>query len=362
MTRSKDASSAERPTIALMVCTKDRPTALRALLGAVARSSLPDGQRLRTIVTDNSAKGDRDAIFAIAADAGVAIEYAHEPVRGYASVRNRALDTALSAPADLMVFIDDDMVPRPDMLVRYAEVFAETGADVVAGLSHQKAGGYREGQRLTKSTTQNVAFVRRLVEPPPHGLGLRFDPRLDRLGGEDYDFFTRATASGARIIASRRPAAVEQPLEALPDDQRPAPGEARLARMTRARMDGRNDTVAARLRGGRSAAFFQLVRRYPPMLRRIADHSLRSLAIGLVGKARRAEHRETAVALFTQVRGAVEGLHLDGLDRPEAKRGRLVPAGVIPVRSNHDFRVEPDPTPEPSCTLPQPVIDTRERP
>lgn len=318
--------------IAVMVCTKDRPVALRALLGAVAASELPEGVTVQTIVTDNSAEGTRDLITTIAAEAGLPITYAHEPVRGYASVRNRALDVALATRADLFVFIDDDMLPHPDMLARYVEVFEETGVDVVAGLSHQRADRYREGQRLTKSTTQNVAFRRRLIEPGPSGLGLRFDTRLDRLGGEDFDFFTRATAKGVRIIASRRPAAGDQPIEALPEDQRPGPGEARLARMARARMSGRNDIVAARLRGGRGTALFQLVRRYPPMVRRVVSHALKGAAVGIVAPAARREHRETARSFAIQIVGAVEGLYRDGLDRPEAKRGRLVPAGVIPVR------------------------------
>jgi hypothetical protein len=316
-----------------MICTKDRPTALRNALDALSVMARPDSLELRIVITDNSADGQRDAIQTIATAAGVAIEYAHEPIRGYASVRNAALLVALSGPADLMIFIDDDMLPRPDMLQQYCAVFSESGADVVAGLSHQGAAGFREGQRLKKSTTQNVAFGRRLVAPAPDGLGLRFDTRLDRLGGEDFDFFTRATMAGAVAIASRRPMAVEQPLEALPEDQRPAPGEDVRARLVRARMDGRNDIVSARLRGGLKAGLLQLGRRYPVMAQRVLGEFVKGHAVGLISREQRAAHSAKAAALASQVIGAIQGLAMDGLDRPEAKRGRLVPAGVFPPKA-----------------------------
>lgn len=314
-------------TVALMIVTKDRLRALGNALNAIQKMKVPEGIVLRTIIADNAVPPNAKEIRGLASTAGIAIEYAHEPIRGYASIRNCAVKTALSGTADLLIAIDDDVLVTSTLLENYLKLFDNPKVDVVAGLTRTPNQRSREGERLKKASTENIAFRRWIVDPS--GLGLVFDPRLNRIGFEDFSFFEAATAGGAVIVASHKPAITHQDSAEISTGQKTPPESAQSVTVAMARMQGRNEIVAARCIGGLKRATFVFVTKYPVALRRWLVAEIQSAAHTIVRPSRLERTVANRARCRARVLGAIEGFYSDGLDRPSAKLGELVDAGVF---------------------------------
>ncbi len=309
--------SAPRPPLApirvaaLMICTRDRPQEIADCLASCAELERPDGLRIVVCVADNNAVPQERAICTAAEAHGLELSYGHEPQRGYASVRNRALDLALAAGADLAVFIDDDSTAHPRLVAAHAAALQRYRADAILGRIEGLSQRPVEGRRVWKAGTGNVA-MRRWVFDPAGGLGLRFDPRLNLLGFEDWEFFGDLVRRGGIIFQSTDPVSISRPtLEAAPTSaERPFDD-----RRAFAMMEGRNEIAVTRIRHGVPAAALKALRRHLPLLLR-----------GLAGVAttRDAARIETARLRIAKARAGFTGLWRPGFERPLARLGTLV--------------------------------------
>ena len=306
-----------------MVCTRDRPLEIADCLASCAGLVAPTGVRIVVCVADNNAVSQAVEIHGTATRLGLDLRYGHEPTRGYSSVRNKALELALAAGADLAVFIDDDSTADPGLVAEHIAAIERYGADAILGRIEGLSQRAREGRRLTKAGTGNVSMRRWLFDTgsaQQPGAGLRFDPRLNLLGFEDFEFFSDVVASGGVIYQTTRAVAVSRPTP----DAAPTSIERPLAdRRVFAIMEGRNEIVAARLRHGRGAAVVRLLRRHGPQLLRglMAFAAWPALALGDRSAARR--RREEASVRLAKVGGAIGGLWRPGFERPLARAGRL---------------------------------------
>jgi glycosyltransferase involved in cell wall biosynthesis len=138
------------------------------------------------------------------------LDYVREERPGIASARNAAL--AAAGEADWIAFIDDDEVPEPDWIRRLFEAQRTYGADAVTGPVLPRfeeppprwlaKSGFFEparhptGTRVPRAYTNNCLMNAARVRE----LGLRFDERLDLMGGEDQDFFEILHRSGCSIV------------------------------------------------------------------------------------------------------------------------------------------------------------------
>ena len=107
-------------TIAICICTCDRPNSLQELLNVLVEMEL--GQlhpgELFFVVVDNRPDGRAQAVCDQArARLPGPLYFAEEQERGISFARNRAISTALAQGAEWIAFIDDDDRPRPDWLV-----------------------------------------------------------------------------------------------------------------------------------------------------------------------------------------------------------------------------------------------------
>ena len=97
--------------LTLLLATRDRAATLAGTLPALARLERPRGG-WRLVVVDN---GSTDRTRSVAESFGsvLPLKYAYEPTKG----KNAALNTGLEyIIGDLVVFTDDDVVPRSDWL------------------------------------------------------------------------------------------------------------------------------------------------------------------------------------------------------------------------------------------------------
>lgn len=105
-------------SIAVAVCTRERPEQLARTLDSLAGQTLAPE---RVIVVDNAPTSPRTA--QLVRERHPACRYVVEPVQGLDFARNRALRTC---DTTVLAFTDDDVVAAPDWIETTARVMAES--------------------------------------------------------------------------------------------------------------------------------------------------------------------------------------------------------------------------------------------
>ena len=205
------------PRVAICVCTCDRPALLARVLDVLQRIELGDlsASDLLLAIVDNRADGTaRSVCETYAPRLPIPMRFIEEARPGISFARNRATAEALAWGADMVAFLDDDDVPRPDWLWRLVAKQRETGADVVFGFwclpSDLKLPNWLRNTRYFRppvrddrnrfglpawAGTYNVLMTRRVLETltPEDG---PFRNEFAHCGGEDSDLFIRAKGAG----------------------------------------------------------------------------------------------------------------------------------------------------------------------
>lgn len=212
------APGPERPRLTVAVLTYLRNAYLAQLLPALIEQagSVAGRARVRVLVVDNDPAGGAErtarAVRPAGAEsdgAGPEIVYVHEPEPGIVAGRNRALDE--SAHEHLLVFIDDDELPRPGWLAALLAARERHGCAAVTGPTPPvfetapdpwvaACGVFdsweaADGARVRSADTGNLLLDLGRVR----ALDLRFDPRYGLTGGEDSLFTRSLTLAGEEI-------------------------------------------------------------------------------------------------------------------------------------------------------------------
>jgi GT2 family glycosyltransferase len=224
----RPAAATPLPSLAIAVCTHDRPALLRRCLASLV--ALADGRGpIELLVVDNAPSND-ETWKLVAASPGV--RYVCEPRPGLDFARNRAV---AEARGELLAFVDDDVVVDREWLAGLREAFAEnpdagafTGLvlplelETRAQVIFEQRGGFRRGfhkRRYHGPTLDgdplypcgagifgagcNMVFRRDALQ----SLG-GFDENLDTgaplPGGGDLDIFYRLVRSGQPLVYEPR--------------------------------------------------------------------------------------------------------------------------------------------------------------
>lgn len=168
-----------------------------------------DARGRRILVADNDPAGSaRETVRRASTGQPVRIDYIHVPTPGVSACRNACLHAA--APGELLVFIDDDQVPRAHWLGRLLAAYSRTEADAVAGPTRPvyttsvprwiELGPFHDASylprdaRLSLSAVTNCLFDIDVVR----ATGVEF-PEIGTRGGEDSWFTTQFVRAGATI-------------------------------------------------------------------------------------------------------------------------------------------------------------------
>jgi succinoglycan biosynthesis protein ExoM len=236
--------------VTIAVLTYRRPDDLAAVLPMLAEQAAQASDPTRILVIDNDPEGGaRTYVESLTA---LPFRYVHEPSPGIAAARNRAIDE--SAGAEALIFIDDDERPVDGWLQSLLDTWRATGADGVVGPVASRftgeldpwieAGGFFTRRRLETGAEVSVAATNNLLLQvrSVQDRGLRFDPQLGLIGGEDTLFTRQLTGTGGRIVWCAQ--------EALVHDIVPADRMTRRWVLRRAfRMGGSASRVEVRLAG-----------------------------------------------------------------------------------------------------------------
>ncbi len=198
------------PSHSIIVCTRNRAASLARSLEAIGAVTLPAESEL--LVVDNGSTDDTEATVRLTRPVnGLPIRYVREPQRGAARARNAGLR---AATGEVIVFIDDDVRPERDWLVRLTAPILADEADAVAGgvrlaphlLLRWMTGYHRawlastdalDPRQPSRMVSANMALARAVLARVP-----AFDPELGTgaLGsGEETLFTLQLREAGFRI-------------------------------------------------------------------------------------------------------------------------------------------------------------------
>ncbi len=195
-------------SLAICVPTYRRNGELAELLSALQAQATPEGAAVSILVIDNNPGGEAEPVVRAAqAEAfRYALDYLHEAAPGVTFVRNRALKA--TATVDYLAFIDDDELPAPGWIAALWRRNRESGAAVVFGNVIARYEGEPpdwivegdfhskrvsvDGPRDKPGATDNCLIDLDVVRKH----GLRFDPALSLVGGEDTLFFDALLLAG----------------------------------------------------------------------------------------------------------------------------------------------------------------------
>lgn len=199
-------AGARPPRVLIAVPTFRRAELLPALVNAILADDTTRASTRLLIVDNDPLESARATATALGVD------YLSQPVPGIAAARQAALDAA--AADELVVMIDDDLMPEHGCVAALVEAWAESRAAAVMGYVRYvwpegtdpwiAAGGFMRrtrfptGTELSALSTGNVLIDAAQVRE----LGVRFDVSLGLSGGSDLDFGHRLLAAGGRIVAS----------------------------------------------------------------------------------------------------------------------------------------------------------------
>ncbi|MCA9118919.1 MAG: glycosyltransferase [Planctomycetaceae bacterium] len=199
-----------KPLVSVIVPTFNRATWLaEALLSLVGQKT--DGKfEFEIVVCDNaSTDGTADVVAKLARDSNVPIRYCYQHKAGDAPTRNFAIQQAVG---DWLAFFDDDQLAPDNWLSELVKAAEETQGAIVGGAvqleltdsERIKFGeSVREAFRETNLYAQLQPYRRQDLPGTGNALVAKsvfksignFDETFLN-GGSDYDFFTRARASG----------------------------------------------------------------------------------------------------------------------------------------------------------------------
>lgn len=201
--------------VLLSICTCKRPKMLENSLLSTNLLNLPNGINVELLVVDNDADRSAKAIVDdVASKLQLKLHYEVEPQRGISNARNKVLESAVNIGASHILFFDDDELLTPDVLLEHIKLYQNTdNAYIVSGPTPNKFDDKYPSyikkhmvfkQKTTKKTglirdncaAGNVFFPVSVAKD----FGLRFSSEYVFMGGEDGDFFSKASKLGFTIV------------------------------------------------------------------------------------------------------------------------------------------------------------------
>ena len=202
--------------------TRDRAGPLGRALDSLGRQTPPKGGLGVLVVENSDTPTSEPVVAAFRARTGLPVWYVLEPEPGYASVRNRILTEAEAIGAPFLAMLDDDEVAEPDWIVNMLSEMRRRDLDFAGGpnlleaeeaeldsqaravlerfqsahadLNHARLQAARDGGPVEIYTNNWCIRLPALLAS-----GLRFDPRLNRTGGEDTHFSREASEAGLTL-------------------------------------------------------------------------------------------------------------------------------------------------------------------
>ncbi len=201
--------------VLICCCTCKRPHMLAEAMHSIDNLNLLPAVKTAVLIVDN----DEDETARTVTEnfqhtSKIPVYYVVEKQRGIASARNRVLKEAIALGASHIAFFDDDEILDKNWLCNHIN-FYRNNSDVLisSGPTYSKFTEeyppYIKNNKIFKtSTTKKTGTTRPICASGnvffpvsvTKDSGLWFDNRFVYMGGEDGDFFSRASNAGYTIV------------------------------------------------------------------------------------------------------------------------------------------------------------------
>ena len=215
--RSRSGAAAMTTRVSICIPTFKRPLGLRKLL--LELPGLTGDFEINVVVADNDADGSEGLAAARElAASGYPLPLTAIVVseRGIAQVRNALVETALASRPEFICMLDDNSWPAPDWLEILHAILETTSADMANGIiahhyesepspeiaalyTAMRKRSWSEGPGPDSSNTCGLVARRSVFESMTRPW---FQPDYGLAGGEDDDFFLRASSEGLTFAFS----------------------------------------------------------------------------------------------------------------------------------------------------------------
>lgn len=201
--------------VVIALCTCKRPHMLKKALHSIEKILVPENIIVEVLVVENdSTEMSREVVEFFQKNSKYEVHYHCEPKRGIAYARNKVLDEACKLGASHLLFFDDDELLSENCLKAHIDYYNLNEEAII--ISGPTPSIFEKGvpsyiskhmvfkQKTTKKSGQvkgncaagNVFFPLSLVRD----YGLKFSEEYVFMGGEDGDFFEKASKLGFTIV------------------------------------------------------------------------------------------------------------------------------------------------------------------
>ena len=212
---NQDISKPDISSVLVAVCTYKRPKMLADAITSIKNLIVPDGVKVEVLVVDNDVESSAKTVVQELQEAlPFRVHYVVEGNRGISNARNRLLEESINLDASHILLFDDDELLTPNILQEQFKLYNSVqNAFIISGPTPSKFDDSYPNyikkhmlfkQRTTKKTgllrdnsaAGNVFFPVSVAKD----FGLRFSSEYVFMGGEDGDFFSKASKLGFNIV------------------------------------------------------------------------------------------------------------------------------------------------------------------
>jgi len=201
--------------ILISCCTCQRPDMLSKSLDSAKKLVLPQNVRIELLIIDNDKNASAQKVVeGLQQSFPIKINYFVEEKRGISNARNRLLREALNLGATHIALFDDDEILDSNWLISHYDYYNQNpDALIISGPTYNifenPVPQYIEKNNIFKSaTTKKTGLVRKICASGnvffPTTImseaGLYFSEDFVFMGGEDGDFFSKASKAGFEIV------------------------------------------------------------------------------------------------------------------------------------------------------------------
>ena len=201
------------------VATYGRSEYLKLCLTSLAQLQLPDNTLVHLVLVDNNKEPQAEPSLN-SIEFPFSLHYFHETERGIVHARNRILDASENLAADYLAFIDDDETVDKNWLVSAMGSLSENFS-IVTGpceflferpsqwISHSRIFRSKSpdsGPHFGTASTRNVVMKMDIIAEHK----LRFEKKLNWVGGSDTYFFIQARDLGYRTYWNNQMPVIER--------------------------------------------------------------------------------------------------------------------------------------------------------
>lgn len=201
--------------VLVSLCTCKRPVMLGEALLSVNSLKLPKNIKVEVLVVDNDENESAKAkVEELKRQIKIPVHYVVEKNRGISFARNKILESAIELRASHILCFDDDEILDENCLIEHVNFYNSCESVLISsGPAYNKFVGEfpkyitdsvvfkqstskETGVKRAKCATNNVFFPVSTAKD----FGLRFSNEYIFMGGEDGDFFGRASKTGFTIL------------------------------------------------------------------------------------------------------------------------------------------------------------------